>query len=650
MATGPQHAAFRVAPICAIRLPRMATAAPATRNDPPARRLSGGGLLSPAFLDELRTRTLLSGLVARSVKLTKAGREYKACCPFHHEKSPSFYVNDEKGFYHCFGCGAHGDAIRFLTEAQGMPFMDAVKELAQAAGLELPAPDRQARERAERASGLIGVSEQAAAWYRTQLDGIEGSAARAYLDGRGIGAHAREAFGLGYAPDGRNRLAPALPGAKEEELVEAGLLIKPDEAERKAYDRFRGRLMIPIRDVRGRSIAFGGRILGPGEPKYLNSPETPLFDKGRTLFNLDRAGPAARKAGRVIVAEGYLDVIALDQAGIAEAVAPLGTALTEAQMARLWSLVDDPILCFDGDAAGRKASLRAAERALAVLRPGKTLRFALLPPGKDPDDLVREGGAAVFEAAIAVTVPLDVLLYTSERDAHDMARPEARAGLRQRLQELAATCGDKLVGEEYRRSFTGLFFEDFGWKKDERRTIASAAIRTAAPEAIGNLRERFVRAMLYGLSRMPALIGPNIERIDALAIDHPDLRRWRDALVDGAIRSPALDSDAIAAILDAALLPEALRYDMQRDLRFPFVDGHAAPERATGQLEGLIETLCAERELADHLAVLDAGAVAAAVGQDEGGFLAAEAERANVREQNTHLLEAAFRLGEPVEQ
>ena len=189
------------------------------------------------------------------------------------------------------------------------------------------------------------------------------------------------------------RLAAALDGVKEDELVDAGLLIRPDEADRKPYDRFRGRLIIPIRDVRGRTIAFGGRILGQGEPKYLNSPETPLFDKGRTLFNIDRAGPAARKAGRAIVVEGYLDVIALDQAGIAEAVAPLGTALTEPQMARLWSLVDDPILCFDGDAAGRKASLRAATRALPVLRPGKTLRFALLPTGQDPDDLVRAGGA-----------------------------------------------------------------------------------------------------------------------------------------------------------------------------------------------------------------------------------------------------------------
>ena len=628
----------------------MATAAQPPRSENgSARRASGSGFLSPQFLDELRNRTLLSGLIGRSVKLQKAGREWKACCPFHHEKSPSFYVNDDKGFYHCFGCGAHGDAIRFLTEARGLPFMDAVKELAAAAGMELPAPDPRARERAERASGLLGATEAAQAWFRRQLDGLEGSAARIYLDGRGIGAGARETFGLGFAPDGHHRLVPALDGVTPAELVEAGLLIQPDERDRKPYDRFRGRLIIPIRDVRGRTIAFGGRLLGPGEPKYLNSPETPLFDKGRTLFNLDRAGPAARGAGRVIVVEGYLDVIALAQAGIDEVVAPLGTALTEAQMARLWSLVDDPILCFDGDAAGRKASLRAAARALPVLRPGKTLRFALLPAGQDPDDLVRGGGAAAFEAAIAEPVPLDVLLYAAERDAHDMARPEARAGLRQHLHDLAATCADRLVGDEYRRAFTSLFFEDFGWKKDQRRTIATAAIRTAAPHAVGDLRARFQRAMLYGLSRMPHLIGPHLETIDGLQIDHPDLRRWRDALVDGAIGRPALDSDAIAAILEAALLPEALRFDIQQDLRFPFAHAAADPAAAARQLEGLIETLSAERELADHLASLDAAAIAAATGADADGYAAADDERAGVREQSNRLLEAAFRLGEPPE-
>ena len=316
--------------------------------------------LTPAFLDEVRARTSLSQLVGASVKLTRAGNEMKGCCPFHHEKTPSFYVNDDKGFYHCFGCSAHGDAIRWMTEQRGLPFIDAVKELAAVAGLEMPAQDRREVERAERAKGLHEACGDAAAWFAEQLHGIAGSEARGVLAKRGIRAETARAFDLGFAPDSRGKLKAALNDYGEPMLVEAGLLIQVDGKD--PYDRFRGRLMIPIRDPRGRTIAFGGRVIGAkedgrGEPKYLNSPDTPLFDKGRTLFNLDKAAGPARKAGRVIVVEGYMDVIALAQAGIAEAVAPLGTALTEGQMERLWRMVDVPVLCFDGDAAGQKAAL-----------------------------------------------------------------------------------------------------------------------------------------------------------------------------------------------------------------------------------------------------------------------------------------------------
>ncbi|MDP8994761.1 MAG: DNA primase, partial [Pseudomonadota bacterium] len=339
--------------------------------------------LSPAFLDELRARTTLSGLIGRAVKLIRAGREYKACCPFHQEKTPSFTVNDEKGFYHCFGCGAHGDAIRWLTDARGLPFMDAVKELAEAAGMDVPAPDPRAQAKAERASSLYEVMEAAARWFEDQLGGLEGAEARAYLERRGIGEDTRRRFGFGYAPDAKGRLRAALKEFGNDRLVEAGLLIAPED-EREPYDRFRGRLMIPIRDQRGRVIAFGGRILGEGEPKYLNSPDTPLFDKGRTLYNLDRAGPASREAKRLVVVEGYMDVIALDQGGIGEAVAPLGTALTERQIERLWRLSSSPLLCFDGDAAGEAATLRGMELAAAA---ELDVRVVALPPGLDPADV-----------------------------------------------------------------------------------------------------------------------------------------------------------------------------------------------------------------------------------------------------------------------
>ena len=381
--------------------------------------------LTPQWLDELRARTTLSTLIGRTVKVTKAGREFKACCPFHNEKTPSFTINDEKGFYHCFGCSAHGDAIRWMTDQRGLPFMDAVKELAQAAGMEVPAADPRAAERAERANSLYDVMTAAADWFSQQLQGIEGADARAYLEKRGIRAETVKAFGIGYAPDSRSKLKVALKHFGGDRLVEAGLLISVDDKE--PYDRFRGRIMIPIRDPRGRVIAFGGRILGAGEPKYLNSPDTPLFDKGRTLYNLDLAATASRKTNRIIVVEGYMDVIALAQVGIGDVVAPLGTALTEHQIERLWRLADVPTLCFDGDAAGQKASIRAALRALPHLAPAKSLAFATLPKGQDPDDILKADGPAPLKAAIAKASSLIDVMWQRALAQNDRSTPERRA-------------------------------------------------------------------------------------------------------------------------------------------------------------------------------------------------------------------------------
>ncbi|MBA3897690.1 MAG: DNA primase, partial [Sphingomonadaceae bacterium] len=429
--------------------------------------------LSPQFLDELRARTLLSALIGRTTKLQRAGREWKTCCPFHNEKTPSFTVNDDKGFYHCFGCSAHGDAIRWLTEQRGLPFMDAVKELAAAAGMDLPALDPRSAERGEWASGLFDVMAAAQTWFAEQLNGIAGSEARAYLNKRGIDAGAIEAFGLGFAPDSRGKLKAALTRFGDSLLIEAGLLISVDEKE--PYDRFRGRLMIPIRDPRGRVIAFGGRILGAGEPKYLNSPDTPLFDKGRTLYNLDRSAGPARKAGRLIVVEGYTDAIALAGAGIEEAVAPLGTALTEAQLERLWRLVDVPLLCFDGDSAGQKAAMRAALRALPMLAPGKSLGFVLMPPGKDPDDLVRSGGRGAIEALLDAARPLVDHLWQCEHDAAPLRTPEAKAGLRRRLDDHVATIGDPEVRRHYARAIRERFDETF-FARTERAPFRKGAV------------------------------------------------------------------------------------------------------------------------------------------------------------------------------
>src|SRR5437764_3949722 len=414
--------------------------------------------LSTAFLDELRARTMLSSIIAPSVKLIRAGREWKACCPFHNEKTPSFTVNDDKGFYHCFGCGAHGDAIRFLTDQRGMQFMDAVKELAAKAGLDVPAPDPQAKERAERTATLTDVMASVAKYYAEQLQGIAGADAREYLKRRDIDQATMQRFGLRLVPDNRTALKRALEKLGEDRLVETGMLIQPEEGSKESYDRFRGRLMIPIRDARGRVIAFGGRILGEGEPKYLNSPDTPLFDKGRTLYNIDRASPASRSAKRLIVVEGYMDVIALDHAGISEVVAPNGTAVTEAQLERMWRLDPSPILCFDGDSAGRKAAIRAALRALPFIGPERTLRFVELPPGQDPDDVVRSGGREAFEALLEKPEPLDASLWRHECEAEPLATPEAWASLKQRLLTHAATIGNPDLARLYREDWLNRFY------------------------------------------------------------------------------------------------------------------------------------------------------------------------------------------------
>jgi DNA primase len=328
----------------------------------------------PAFLDELRFRVRLTDVIGRKVKLVRKGREWAGCCPFHNEKTPSFYINEDKGFYHCFGCGAHGDVIRFLTEAEGMGFLDAVQNLADMAGMEVPRATPEDIQKAERVKGLHDIMDAAATHFTEQLNGIGGSAARAYFERRGLSRETIQKFRLGFAPDSRTALRTALlaKGASEQQLIDGGLLIQVED--KQPYDRFRGRVMFPIRDPKGRVIAFGGRVLDGGEPKYLNSPDTPLFDKGRNLYNFDVAAPLARKSAEIYVVEGYMDVIGLAQAGIETAVAPLGTALTEDQIKLLWRCAPEPLLCFDGDAAGQKAGLRAALRALPLLEPGKSLR------------------------------------------------------------------------------------------------------------------------------------------------------------------------------------------------------------------------------------------------------------------------------------
>lgn len=588
--------------------------------------------LSPAFLDELRARTALSTLVGRTVKLQKAGREWKACCPFHNEKTPSFYVNDDKGFWHCFGCGVHGDAIRWLTDQRGLPFMDAVKELAEAAGMEVPAADPRAQERAERAVGLHEAMAAAQAWFEEQLGGIEGAEARAYLQKRGISDATRRRFGFGFAPDSRGKLKAALKGFGNEALVEAGLLIQP-EGEREPYDRFRGRLTFPIRDRRGRVIAFSARILGAGEPKYLNSPDTPLFDKGRSLFNIDKAAAAARQANRVVVVEGQMDVIALDQAGIAEAVAPLGTAVTEMQLALLWRLSPCPLVCFDGDSAGQKAAIRAALRALPHIGPGRSLAFVTLPPGQDPDDLIRAEGRAGVESLLAAPQQLVDRLWTYEVEAEPLATPEAKAGLRRRLIDHASAIGDADVREQYRHELLARFStltrpsqqQERRWERPgsfqrgtrfQPRQPLSAGIRTLGS---GGLSKDWARAVLAGLLRFPQAIGEHSEAIAALPMPDRNTAALRDALLSGALLHGALDPAALDTILTSAgvaALAERLRG--ARGLAFSFTRRDAEPERALRDLVLVIDTLAAQPGLD---AALEAATARLKAEGDEAAFL-----------------------------
>jgi DNA primase len=574
--------------------------------------------LSPQWLDELRARTTLSVVIGPSVKLIKAGREYKACCPFHNEKTPSFTVNDEKGFYHCFGCGAHGDAIRFLTDHRGLPFMDAVKELAGKAGMEIPAPDPRDRERAERSAGLHDVMAAAQKWFVEQLDGIEGGEARAYLQGREITNEIIQKFGIGFAPDARGKLKSALKNLGEDKLVECGLLIQPEESGKASYDRFRGRIMFPIRDARGRVIGFGGRILGAGEPKYLNSPDTVLFDKGRTLYNIDRAGPASRKAGRLIVVEGYMDVIGLARAGIDEAVAPNGTAVTETQLERMWRLDGQPICCFDGDAAGQKAAVRAAMRALPHLGPERTLRFVALPAGKDPDDIVRQGGKAAIEALLEKPEQLVDRLWRHEVEAAPLGTPEARAGLKARLMEHVQAIGEPNVRQLYRdewlRRFDALvrpqrqqqqgqgrsLYPRREWKKQGGRFVAPETMPGQEMRTIGagGIDRTTARALVLGHALYPDAIGDHVETLAHLPIDDRAASKLRDRMVDLIMSGQMLDRTGITTILaDTETASEWKQVSKGGDIGFSFTRSKSDPELARRDLGLAVEALHAKTEI-----------------------------------------------------
>jgi DNA primase len=499
--------------------------------------------LSPAFLEELRARTPLAAVVARRVKLARSGRHMKGCCPFHNEKTPSFYVYEDG--YHCFGCGAHGDAVTFVMQTQGAGFMEAVGQLAAEAGLDVPQPSPEAAEAERRQHDLAAVLQSAEASYQRRLALPEGRNALAYLRGRGLTEETIQRFGLGWSGEGRGALTADLAreGITQDQLVEAGLMRRDDETGR-TYDLFFNRVMFPIRDRRGRTISFGGRILGDGQPKYVNGPETALFSKRRNLYALDLAREAVRNGAGLIVVEGYMDVIALHQAGFGAAVAPLGTALTEEQIEELWRLSPAPVLCFDGDAAGARAAARAADLALPLMAPNRTLSIATLPAGEDPDTLVRRQGAGGFQAVLKAAQPLADALYDLLHEGGGHTTPEQRAAFRIRLEQAARRIPDRALALEYKRVLLDRFFAAQRRGPGGRPAVPTPHRHPRPLPTIGRTDSERARILTAILLHHPTLLHDVDHAYAAMGLD-PALAALRDAIRGWADNADVLDSRAL---------------------------------------------------------------------------------------------------------
>ncbi len=514
--------------------------------------------LPPGFLDELRTRTSLTQVVGRKVmwdmrKSNQGKGDMWAPCPFHQEKSASFHVDDRKGFYYCFGCHAKGDALSFVRETENVGFMEAVEILAREAGMQMPARDPQAQEKADHRTQLIEVMEQAAQFFALQLRTGQASAARDYLAKRGLKQDALERFGIGFAPDGWQGLWDHLSakGVGEDLILAAGLA-KASTKGKKPYDVFRNRIMFPIRDVRGRCIAFGGRAMDPNDnAKYLNSPDTELFDKGRTLYNHAPAREAAGKGKPLIVAEGYMDVIALSEAGFTAAVAPLGTAVTETQLQLMWRIAPEPVIALDGDSAGIRAAMKVIDLALLLLEAGQSLRFAVMPEGKDPDDLIRASGAGAMQALLDQAVPMVDLLWQRETEGQVFDSPERRAMLDKSLRAKIKLIQDPSIRAHYGEAIKELRWELFGTRRKSGPAQGAARAPRAAwtpggprwqppavpqsstkssllaqsGEAVGDqLREAVILATLITTPAVIEDFESQIEQMECIAPGHAHLR------------------------------------------------------------------------------------------------------------------------------
>lgn len=557
--------------------------------------------LPPAFLEELRARTPLAPLIGRKARLVRNGRQWKGCCPFHNEKTPSFHVYDDH--FHCFGCGAHGDAITFLMRAEGASFPEAVERLAAEAGLEVPKPSPQAAARERRARDLHGVLAAAEAAFRRRLLLPEGRAALDYLRRRGLAEETIARFGLGWSGEGRGALAADLKaeGIETPQLVEAGLMKwrDPEDPGAGAVDLFFNRVMFPIRDRRGRVISFGGRILGDGQPKYVNGPETALFQKRRSLYGLDLAREGAFRGAAVVVVEGYMDVIALHQAGFAGALAPLGTALTAEQLEALWQLGPAPVLCLDGDAAGARAAARAAELALPLLAPDRSLRLATLPAGEDPDTLVAGAGTAAFQAVLDAARPLGVALYDLLAEGVPARpTPEQRAALRHRLTEAAALIPDRALAAEYRRALLDRFFAAAKARSSRTGgTTPPAHAPQRRPVDPAAIRLQRARNLIAILLRHPSLLPEVEEPLAGLDLPEGPCAALRDAMLRWLGSTGTLDSPALMAQLAECGLGDSVAWATRRDGLSAAASPEAQPREALDGFWHFFGLLRGEAEL-----------------------------------------------------
>jgi DNA primase len=564
----------------------------------------------PNLLEEILRRTDIVQLVGRKVKLARRGQAFWGCCPFHKEKSPSFKVENGRRTYKCFGCGKGGDAFRWLTETEGLTFPEAVEKLAAEAGVELPQWTAEDEAREEKKKSLYDVIEAAAAFYEAQLRGPSGARARDYLKARGLDGYAAAEFRLGYAPQG-NALVEHLKtkNVTTDDMIAAGLA-RPADEERGLRDFFFDRLMFPIADGRGRVIAFGGRGLSDdAKPKYINTGETGLFSKGKLLYNFAAARPAALKAQSIIVAEGYMDVIALVRAGFAEAVAPLGTALTEDQLHLLWRVAPEPVLAFDGDEAGLRAAHRAARLALPALKPGHSLRFAFLPPGEDPDSLIKRQGAEAMKAVLDAASPLERVLWRAETDGKDFSTPERRAGLERALQDIVSLIADGKIADYYRRAFEERVFDAFKRRKSApprgvaratehgRRFVrpemepVSAAVKTSVLAHIGGARKLKEAELCRLLLEEPDLASRQGEVLAALPFSDPLGERLRHELLELAATGRDLEKTRFENHLQARGLGEIVARFASQAAREEG-GGESAEEsflQAAGQLRQMAE-------------------------------------------------------------